>query len=204
MKPKYFKISITTKGGKKMKTNIYFVRHAEPDFSIKDDLIRPLSEKGIADTKKVTSVLMNRNIHAIYSSPYKRAFDTIKDFADNCKLEIIINEDFRERKVGEWVEDFKDFSSRQWENFDFKIQDGESLREVQKRNISALSDVIKNNLGKNVVIGTHGTALSTIINYYNPNFGYSDFWSIVDKMPYILLFKFNNMEFECMEEVEIL
>ncbi|MGF7059538.1 histidine phosphatase family protein [Brassicibacter mesophilus] len=187
-----------------MKTNIYFVRHAEPDISIKDDLIRPLSKKGAADTKKITNVLMNRNINAIYSSPYKRSFDTIKDFADNSKLEIIINEDFRERKVGEWVEDFKDFSSRQWENFDFKIQNGESLREVQKRNISALCEVINNNLGKNVVIGTHGTALSTIINYYNPNFGYGDFWNIVDKMPYMLLFKFNNLDFQCVEEVEIL
>ncbi len=186
-----------------MKTNIYFVRHAEPDISIKDDLIRPLSEKGMVDTKRVTSVLMNRNIDVIYSSPYKRSFDTVKDFSDNSKLEIIVNEDFRERKVGEWVEDFKAFSLKQWEDFDYKIINGESLREVQKRNISALSNVIKNNLGKNIVIGTHGTALSTIINYYDPNFGHSDFWGIVDKMPYILLFKFNSLEFENMEEVGI-
>jgi len=29
--------------------------------------------------------------------------------------------------------------------------------------------------GKNIVIGTHGTALSTIINYYDSTYGYDDF-----------------------------
>ena len=58
-------------------------------------------------------------------------------------------------------------------------------------------------LGRNIVVGSHGTALSTIINYYNPDFGYEGFWSIADKMPYILCFKFKNMEFVSMEEVEL-
>jgi len=30
-------------------TNIYFVRHCEPDFSIYEDLIRPLTDKGLKD-----------------------------------------------------------------------------------------------------------------------------------------------------------
>lgn len=52
---------------------VYFVRHAKPDFSVKDDLIRPLTEEGIKDSKKVTEFLMDKNITKIYSSPYKRA-----------------------------------------------------------------------------------------------------------------------------------
>ncbi len=52
-----------------MKTNVYFVRHAQPDFSVKDEVIRPLSEKGIQDTKKVTDTLINKNIASVYSSP---------------------------------------------------------------------------------------------------------------------------------------
>ena len=126
----------------------------------------------------------------------------IKDFAENSGLEIITNNDFCERKVGEWVEDFRGFSEKQWQDFDFKLLGGESLREVQERNIAALFDVIRNNLGENVVIGTHGTALSTIINYFNPNFEYADFWRIVDKMPYILCFIFNDIKLESIEEVE--
>lgn len=187
-----------------LETNIYFVRHAEPDFSIKDDMMRPLTDKGMADTKRVTKALKNRNIKAIYSSPYKRTYDTVKDLAEATDLEINIVEDFRERKVGNvWVDDFIAYSRKQWADFDYKLEHGESLREVQKRNITALYDILKNNLGRNVVVGSHGTALSTIINYFNPDFGYDDFWSIVDKMPYILCFKFKNMEFIGMEEVEL-
>ena len=140
-----------------MKTDVYFVRHAQPDFSVKDDKIRPLSEKGMEDTKKVTDTLINNNITSIYSSPFKRAVDTIKDFAESTGLEIKIENDFRERKVGEWVEDFRAFSQKQWEDFNFRLDNGETLREVQERNISALFKVINNNPGKNVAIATHGT-----------------------------------------------
>ncbi|WP_077368756.1 histidine phosphatase family protein [Anaerosalibacter sp. Marseille-P3206] len=140
---------------------------------------------------------------AAYSSPYKRAVDTIKDFADNSELEIITDNDLCERRVGEWVEDFRGFSEKQWQDFDFKLLGGESLREVQERNVTAILNIIKNNLGKSVVIGTHGTALSTIINYYNSDFGHADFLKIVDKMPYILCFKFSDMQLESIEEVEI-
>ena len=186
-----------------MKTYIFFVRHAQPDISVKEDLIRPLTEQGIEDAKKVTKVLMNRGIAAAYSSPYKRAVDTIKDFADNSELEIITDNDLCERRVGEWVEDFRGFSEKQWQDFDFKLLGGESLREVQERNVTAIFNIIKDNIGKSVVIGTHGTALSTIINYYNSDFGHADFLKIVDKMPYILCFKFSDMQLESIEEVEI-
>lgn len=186
-----------------MKTNIYFVRHAEPDISIKDDLIRPLSEKGSVDTRKVTNVLMDKKITAVYSSPYKRAVDTVRDFAERSGLDIIQINDFRERSNGEWVEDFRAYSKNQWDDFDFKLSRGESLREVQRRNISALFDVIKKNPGKNIAIGSHGTALSTIINYFNPSFGYDGFWGIIDKMPYIMCFEFDDMNFKCMQEVAI-
>ncbi len=187
-----------------MKTKIYFVRHAQPDFSIKDDMIRPLTENGIKDSIKVTSSLVDKDITYIYSSPFKRAIDTIKDLAMTIGLEIQIHNDFRERNVGKWVEDFKEFSLNQWEDFDYKILDGESLREVQERNIVALFNILDNYCGKNVVIGTHGTALSTIMNYFKPDFGYNDFWDMVDKMPYVLCFSFDGRELENIEEIKVI
>ncbi len=187
-----------------METLVYFVRHAEPDFTHRDDMTRPLTEKGFLDTNKVTRALINREISNIYSSPYKRSFDTIKHFADNTKLDIITIDNFRERKVGEWVEDFRAYSKNQWEDFSFKLPEGECLKEVQERNISALLDVINENIGKSIAIATHGTALSTIINYFNPAFGHADFLSIIDKMPFILCFKFNGVDFESVEEIELI
>lgn len=39
---------------------------------------------------------------------------------------------------------------------------------------------------KHIVIGTHGTALSTILNFYDNGFGCEDFLRIIDWMPYII------------------
>ena len=51
---------------------------------------------------------------------------------------------------------------------------------------------------KNIVIGSHGTALSTIINYYDRSFGYDDFEKIRFVMPWIVEFVFDNDK-KCIE-----
>lgn len=186
-----------------MITVVYFIRHAEPDFSVRDDMTRPLTDKGIKDARKVSQALIDRGISVVYSSPYKRSVDTIRHFAENNSLDINTIHNFRERGIGEWVDDFKAYSQKQWEDFNYKLVEGECLREVQDRNIAALLDILRMNIGKNIAVATHGTALSTIINYYNSSFGYNGFRSIANKMPYILCFTFDDMKFLSLEEIEI-
>ena len=185
-------------------SKIYFVRHAKSDFSIKDNLIRPLTEDGKNDSKQVTEFLLKKNISKIFSSPYKRAIDTIKDFSDTLSLQINIIDDFRERKVdNEWIEDFDKFAKEQWNNFHYKLSNGESLDEVQKRNISALQNILNININENIVIGTHGTALSTIINYYNKDFNYSEFERIKELMPFIICISFDEQDVLKIEEFQL-
>lgn len=133
------------------------------------------------------------------SSPFKRAVDTVADFAEKNGLPVIILDDFRERKIDScWIEDYTAFSRRQWSDFSYKLSDGECLQEVQNRNISALKAVLTQYPGKNVVIGSHGTALSTVINYFDSSFGYSDFEKIKDVMPWIVEFVFDENG-QCLE-----
>ncbi|MCH1965399.1 histidine phosphatase family protein [Paraclostridium sordellii] len=170
---------------------IYFVRHAKPDFSVHDDLTRPLTDKGIIDSKNICEFLKEKSVNKIYSSPYKRAIDTIKELAQNLNIKIEVVDDFRERKISNiWIEDFNKFSKSQWENFEYKLNDGESLNEVQSRNIKALHKILNENSNQNIVIGTHGTALSTIINYYDKTFDYLSFTKIKDIMPFIVCMEF--------------
>jgi 2,3-bisphosphoglycerate-dependent phosphoglycerate mutase len=186
-------------------TNVYFVRHAEPDFNIHDDIIRPLTVKGKMDAKLVSMYLRDKEIHEVLSSPFLRAIDTVKDFADEVGFSIKIIQDFRERKVDSvWIEDFVSFTRKQWEDFDFKLSDGESLREVQNRNINALNKVLRLYKGKNIVIGTHGTALSTIINYYQKTYGYNDFEKMRMLMPWIVKMQFMNDECLNVSKIDIL
>lgn len=172
-------------------TNIYFVRHAEPNYNNHDDFSRELSEKGMADRRLVTTFLADKDIDVVLSSPFKRAMDTVKDFADTNGYEVITIDDFRERRVDScWIEDFNGFARKQWEDFDYKLSDGECLREVQQRNIAALQQVLKQYANQNVVIGSHGTALSTVINYYQPDFDYDCFEKIRKIMPWVVCFTF--------------
>ena len=173
-------------------TKVYFVRHAQPDYTNHDDMLRELTPKGLKDRELVTAFLDDKNIDVVLSSPFKRAIDTVSDFADKHNLKIEIIEDFRERKIGtSWIDDFNAYAKRQWNDFDYKFEDGESLREVQNRNIKTLYKVLDKYPNKNVVIGSHGTALSTLIHYFDPSFGYDDFEMIRNIMPWIVEFDFD-------------
>lgn len=177
-------------------TTVYFVRHAEPNYNNHDNLTRELTEKGMHDRKLVTAFLSDKNITAVYSSPYKRAYDTVSDFAESKGLKVITDDSFKERTIDEnvWIPDFNSFSKAQWADFSYKCSRGESLGEVQKRNIDALLRVISENKDKNIVIGSHGTALSTIVNYYDSSFGHDDFERIRGLMPWIVRFTFDSEE----------
>ena len=53
-------------------TNVYFVRHEQPNYENHDDLTRELTENGLQDRKLVTEYLRDKEIHAVLSSPFKR------------------------------------------------------------------------------------------------------------------------------------
>lgn len=80
-------------------TTVYFIRHAQSDSSIHDPILRPLTEKGLRDRSLVTNFLLDKNIDFAFSSPYKRAVDTIAEFTDRRGIEIQIIDDFREHET---------------------------------------------------------------------------------------------------------
>lgn len=174
-------------------TTVFYVRHAEPNYHNHADAARELSPKGLQDRKLVTQFLKEKQIDIVISSPFKRAVDTIREFAESAGLEIALNDAFRERKVGsEWIDDFTAFSQKQWQDFSYRLPDGECLKEVQERNLLALQGVIHKHKGKQIVIGGHGTALCTILNHYDSSFGYASFEEMKGKMPWIVEFQYDD------------
>ncbi|MBQ9996061.1 MAG: histidine phosphatase family protein [Clostridia bacterium] len=172
-------------------TDLYFIRHAESRYDA-DDRTRGLSDKGLRDRALSAEFLADKSVDAVLSSPYRRAVETVEVFAEERGMKVLPVEDFRERCIADvWVEDFREFTRRQWEDHDYKLGGGESLREVQRRNIAALTDVLRQYAGKTVAVGTHGMALSTIIQYFVPSFGWEDFDRIRGKMPWAVHFVFN-------------
>jgi 2,3-bisphosphoglycerate-dependent phosphoglycerate mutase len=158
------------------------------------------------DRTFVTAFLRDKSIDAVLSSPFKRAVDTVADFAAANGFDIELIEDFRERKSdGNWLRDtdFFPFMERQWADFSYTLSDGESLAEVQERNIVALTEVLRQYKGKTIVVGTHGTALSTIINYYDDTHGFHDFMSMVNIMPWVVKADFDDYGCMGMEKIDL-
>ena len=181
-------------------TTIYFVRHCKPDAKIYDDRNRPLTEEGLEDSKQVLEILKDKKIDIFISSPYKRSYDSIKKAADYYKKSIITDERLRERKAGKNSNNHEMFKKR-WADLNFAEEDGESICSVQKRNIEALNEILEKYQNKTIVIGTHGTALSSILNYYDTSFNGESFMKIIDLMPYIVKMEFDGKTNTSKEDV---
>lgn len=184
-------------------TQVYFVRHAQPNNENHDEPTRELTEKGMRDRALVTAFLADKQVDAVLSSPYKRAVDTVAHYADAHGMEIKTIDSFRERRTGGWVTDFETFTRRQWADFDFGRESGETLREVQTRCVAALEQVVCDYTGKTVIIGAHGTALSCTVNRYQPLFGVEDFMRILPLTPWVVRFDFDGKACVGIEEYDL-
>lgn len=122
-------------------TRVFFVRHAEPDKTVKDDRNRPLTDKGMGSTSYVTDILKDKGIDIAVSSPYKRSLDTIKAFTDSLGIHIKTDERFRERVGGMPGQGLKKNPER-WNSINWKEEWGENIADVKKRNVEALMDVL--------------------------------------------------------------
>lgn len=153
-------------------TKLIMVRHAKVEYT-PDDNKRALSKEGEEQKKDVFNILKDKEIDIIYSSPYIRAIETIKPYAEYKKKKIHIVDDLRERKVSDhFIDDFDTFAIKQWEDFNYKLPYGESLREVQERGVKAIEEIVRDNKGKTILIGTHGTFLGILLNYHEKSCDY--------------------------------
>jgi len=180
-------------------TRIYFIRHAQPDENWKDDRTRPLTPIGLNDRQAVTNLFANIRIDKFISSPYKRSLDTISECANYFNMEITTDERLRERKSG--IKTTENLLEKRWNDFNFCEEEGENLGSVQQRNIEAIKEILQLYANKNIIVGTHGTALSTIMNYYDSSCGCIWFRKIWFCMPYVIRFDFEDQHFLRSEEL---
>ncbi|MNW55506.1 Phosphoserine phosphatase 1 [compost metagenome] len=163
-----------------IKTIVYFIRHAESPFIAGKERTRGLSEKGKLDSTKIKDVLRNEEIEILISSPYERSILTIKDLAIELNIEIVLEEDLRERQlVGEGCvitrEDFFDSKRKLYEDRNYSFPGGESSKDAQKRAIKVFKKIIEKFNGKRIVIGTHGDIMTLMMNYFDNTYGF-EFW----------------------------
>ncbi|MDN4494445.1 histidine phosphatase family protein [Ureibacillus aquaedulcis] len=167
-----------------MNTTIYMIRHAKSPFVIGQERTRKLSRQGELDAEKITDLMNNKDIDLIVSSPYTRALQTIEGIANSKGLDIKIFEELRERqlkgafKLSE--EEIQQAIKTSYEDIDFHLEEGESIKDVQDRAIPVINDLLNHYQGKTILIGTHGNVMTSIMNHFNKDYGY-EFWKSTSK-----------------------
>lgn len=148
-------------------TTLVLVRHAQsaPDPSL-PEREWPLSENGGRQAADLAPVLAELGVDALASSPYQRAIDTLRPYAEHAGLEIGVDEDLRERALGGWMPDVADIEAavRQMHaDLDFQLEGGESGRACIVRFDAALARVVAAHPGRTIAVGSHGGVLGHLI-----------------------------------------
>jgi 2,3-bisphosphoglycerate-dependent phosphoglycerate mutase len=155
-------------------TTIYLVRHAHANWHEDDN--RPLSPAGLEAAGLVADRLATRSIVAVYTSPSRRAVQTVEPLASRLGLRPEVMPDLRERRLpavrpGE----FDTLVRNAWSTPDIAPPGGESNVEAQGRGIAVVQAVLRRHAGSQVVLATHGNLLALVLNALDPRFGY-EFW----------------------------
>jgi len=135
----------------------------------------PLSDKGRAQARRVASMLEDKPLDAIYSSPLRRALDTANAVALSHGLEVRVVDDLQEINVGEW-------SGKTWTEIRATWPDlekrwsadpyssdappgGEHYRDFQSRCIRALDEIAAAHTDSDqVAVVCHGGVIRAVMN----------------------------------------
>jgi 2,3-bisphosphoglycerate-dependent phosphoglycerate mutase len=148
-------------------TTLILVRHAlsapDPAAPERD---WPLSDKGRQQALELAPALAELGVDALASSPYLRAIETLRPYAEDAGLEIAIDEDLRERALGHWMADIADAEEavrRMHADLDFQREGGESGRACIARFDAALARIVGAHPGRTIAVGSHGGVLGHLI-----------------------------------------
>lgn len=153
---------------------LLFLRHGESEYNrIKKytgQLNVKLTDTGILQAKIASEyILQNYKVDAVYSSDLSRAVDTVTPIASALNLPIYTDKRLREFDLGEWTDlYFVDVVNRYKEEFEnYKkggsAVGGESVVDVQRRAYDCVLQIVKENVGKTVLIGTHGGVIRALL-----------------------------------------
>ena len=186
-----------------MNTIIYLVKHADElkETGIKNtnDTTQLMNEKyilsvkGEEQSKKLSENPELDNIDVLWSSSYVRAKATAKYIAYKNNIDINIDSNLNERKLGN-LEDLSEWMKNKTigvveaylQDKKWKAKEGESCEEATKRVTEFVQKILKENMGKRIVLVSHGALITFLLTN----------WCTLDKEMKLL---FNNKIIEIKE-----
>lgn len=150
---------------------IYLVRHGENPANITKEFSSrrvdyPLTAKGVLQAEQTAEYLLGKGIHAVYSSPLRRAVQTAEIIARRLGLSVTVVEAFREIDVGEL--ELQPPSAESWAyhnevllgwlrgEVERAFPGGDDYRTLCARMRAGLAEATRGRRGQNIVVVGHG------------------------------------------------
>ena len=160
-------------------TTLILIRHGESEanrHNIFAGWSNPeLLEKGVEQAKCTAKFIAdNYKVDKIYSSDLKRAYKTARCLSEIIDADVITNKNLREINGGAWeMMKFEDIASKYPKEFEVWLSnigkafcvDGESVCDLGKRVLDALTEIAEENHGKTIAIATHATPIRAMLSY---------------------------------------
>lgn len=157
-------------------TTLYLVRHSEPfkdhrgieDISetiLFSNIKSPLSVNGEHLAETISSNSEFDNLDLIWASNYVRTMATAKYFAYRNGLKVNVSDKLGERIHGidSWDELPADFEIHQFEDENYKLENGESQKEVRERLSKFIDNLLTENKNRRILIVGHSTATAFLL-----------------------------------------
>jgi 2,3-bisphosphoglycerate-dependent phosphoglycerate mutase len=152
---------------------------------------RPLTERGMRDADALADSLAAIMPARVYSSPYRRAIQTVEPIARRHGLEVELIEDLRERLLSPApLPDWREHLERCWRDFDYAPDGGESSAIAQARVVAVFDSLRRRHREGIVVVGSHGNLISLALHVLEPRVNY-DFWNAIP-MPAVYRIEFRD------------
>ncbi len=159
-------------------TTVYLIRHAQAEGNLyrvcQGQYDGLLTENATHQLKCLANRFMSVDIDTVYSSDLYRAAMTAKAVADVKGLQVQCDRGLREMNFGEyeglsWGEiNYIDPSFElacNSKTCDIVTPKGESPRDVGVRVYNAISNIVKANVGKTILVASHGVAVASFVAY---------------------------------------
>ena len=158
--------------------NWYFVRHGEIQANVKKIYAgwseEGLTRKGRQEAAEAAKIVSNFNIDSIYTSPLKRAVQTAEIIGDFLKKSPILEEGFKELRLGIWEGMGEEEITRQfpekWKIWttspaELILEGRETLQELVERVLAGLKRVKQREVDGSVLVVTHVAIIRVLLLY---------------------------------------
>lgn len=150
-------------------TKLYVIRHCESTGNVSNRFMGhtnvEITERGQLQLDYLSERFRDIHIDAAYSSPLKRAVLTAKAATKYHDIDVQSDDELIEINFGDFenipineIVSMDPINSEYWSNAPhlFQSMNGESMLDVYNRAWPALEKIAKDNMGKTVVVATHG------------------------------------------------